>query len=119
LSQLDAILKYHSFPSGHCRHEVLFYGFLLFLSFRRPLRGWRYRWALIPLQVFAALNILMIGFSRAYEGEHWTTDTLGGYLSGALWLTLFIMLYLRTTGVLERRRAKRAQASAKHVMIKA
>ncbi len=110
LVRVDVILKYNSFPSGHCCHEVIFYGFLLFLSFTSPIRRWHYRWVLIPLQVFAALNILMIGFSRVYEGEHWAIDALGGYLSGAVWLTLFILLYQWATGVLERRRAKREQA---------
>ncbi len=107
LVHVDALLKYYSFPSGHTNNEMIFYGFLLFLSFTRPVRRWRYRWALIPLQVFAALNIVMIGFSRVYGGEHWTFDTLGGYLEGALWLTLFIFLYQWTTTTLERRRAKR------------
>src|SRR6266487_4300935 len=109
LVHVDALLKYYSFPSGHTNNEMIFYGFLLFLSFTRPVRRWRYRWALIPLQVFAALNIVMIGFSRVYGGEHWAVDALGGYLSGALWLALFILLYQWTTSVLERRRAKRQE----------
>ncbi len=107
LVHVDALLKYYSFPSGHTNNEMIFYGFLLFLSFTRPVRRWRYRWALIPLQVFAALNIVMIGFSRVYGGEHWAFDTMGGYLEGALWLTLFIFLYQWTMSTLERRRAKR------------
>jgi uncharacterized BrkB/YihY/UPF0761 family membrane protein/membrane-associated phospholipid phosphatase len=107
LVHVDALLKYPSFPSGHTNNEMIFYGFLLFMSFTSPVRRWRYRWALIPLQVFAALNILMIGFSRVYGGEHWSFDTLGGYLEGALWLTLFIFLYQWTTSTLERRRAKK------------
>src|SRR6266487_622919 len=107
LVRVDVMLKYNSFPSGHVCHDAIFYGFLLFLSFTRPGRRWRYRWARIPLQVFAALNIGMIGFSRVYGGEHWAFDTLGGYLEGALWLTLFIFLYQWTMSTLERRRAKR------------
>jgi membrane-associated phospholipid phosphatase len=107
LIRVDVPLKYNSFPSGHACHMMLFYGFLLFLSFTKPVRQWRYRWVLIPLQVFAVLNILLMGYSRVYEGEHWISDVLGGYLSGALWLALFIFLYLLTTNKLEERRAKR------------
>ena len=112
LIRVDVMLKYNSFPSGHVNHETLFYGFLLFLSFTRPVRTWRYRWVLIPLQVFAALNILLIGISRVFEGEHWPGDVLGGYLCGALWLVLFIFLYQWTTSALERRRATRALMQA-------
>ena len=107
LIRVDVPLKYNSFPSGHTCHMMLFYGFLLFLSFTKPVREWRYRWVLIPLQVFAVLNILLMGYSRIYEGEHWLSDVLGGYLSGALWLVLFIFLYLLTTNKLEERRARR------------
>jgi len=107
LIRVDVPLKYNSFPSGHTCHMMLFYGFLLFLSFTKPVREWRYRWVLIPLQVFAVLNILLMGYSRIYEGEHWLSDVLGGYLSGALWLALFIFLYLFTTSKLEERHARR------------
>lgn len=87
---------------------MLFYGFLLYLSFTTPVRTWRYRRMLIPLQVFAALNILLMGISRVYQGEHWVGDTLAAYLSGGLWLVLFIFLYQGTTRIVEKRRAKRA-----------
>ena len=83
----------HSFPSGHVENDVVYYGFLLYLSLSKPVSRWRYRWLLIPFQVYAALNILLIGFSRVYEGSHWSTDVLGGYLSGALFLVLIIVLY--------------------------
>ena len=106
LIRVDVPLKYNSFPSGHCCHMVLFYGFLLYLSFSKPVRQWRYRWVLIPLQVFAVLNMLLMGYSRIYQGEHWLSDVLAGYLSGALWLALFICLYQLTAHIVERRRAK-------------
>jgi undecaprenyl-diphosphatase len=108
LVRVDVPLKYNSFPSGHSCHMMLFYGFLLYLSFTPPVRTWRYRRALIPLQIFAALNIVLMGFSRVYQGEHWLSDILAGYLSGALWLVLFIFLFQRTTNIVKKRRAKRA-----------
>jgi membrane-associated phospholipid phosphatase len=82
-----------SFPSGHVENDVVYYGFLLYLSFTKPVSQWRYRWILIPFQVYAALNILFIGYSRVLEGSHWLTDALAGYLAGALWLALLIVLY--------------------------
>ncbi|HEV2582423.1 MAG TPA: phosphatase PAP2 family protein [Ktedonobacteraceae bacterium] len=83
----------HSFPSGHCEFDMMLYGFLLYLSFTRAVQEWRYHWLLLPLQLFAAAAILIIGYSRVLEGDHWLLDVGGGYLSGALWLTLSIFLY--------------------------
>jgi undecaprenyl-diphosphatase len=82
-----------SFPSGHVENDVVYYGFLLYLSFMKPVRQWRYRWVMIPFQVYAALNILFIGYSRVLEGSHWLIDVLAGYLTGALLLALLIFLY--------------------------
>jgi membrane-associated phospholipid phosphatase len=110
LIRVDVPLMYNSFPSGHCCHMMVYYGFLLYLSFTRPVREWRYRWLLIPLQIFALLNILLMGLSRLYEGEHWLSDVLAGYLSGALWLTLFIFLYQLTSSLLEKRRTNRSRS---------
>jgi undecaprenyl-diphosphatase len=107
LIHVDSRLIFNSFPSGHTEHDVVFYGFLLYLSFTRPVREWRYYWLLLPLQIFAGVVILSIGFSRIYEGEHWLTDVLGGYLSGILWLSLFIFLYRRTGEWLEKRSSKK------------
>jgi undecaprenyl-diphosphatase len=83
----------HSFPSGHVENDVVFLGFMLYLSLSKPVNRWRYRWLLIPLQLYAVLNILLIGYSRVVEGSHWLTDVAGGYLSGVLWLVLLIIVY--------------------------
>ena len=87
------VYSYYSFPSGHVTHDVVCYGFLLYLTFTKPARQWRYRWVLIPFQLFFICDLLFIGFSRVMEGDHWLFDVLGGYLTGALWLLLFIFLY--------------------------
>jgi len=95
LIHVTSMLSFNSFPSGHTEHIVIFYGFLLFLTLTKPVRAWKHAKWLIPLQILMALDILQMGFSRVWEGEHWMLDVLGGYLSGALWLTLFIYLYGR------------------------
>ena len=82
-----------SFPSGHVENDVVYFGFLLYLSFTKPVSQWRYRWVLIPFQLYAMLNILLVGYSRVYEGSHWLTDASGGYLEGALLLVPLIILY--------------------------
>ncbi len=96
-----------SFPSGHVENDVVYYGFLLYLSFTKPVSQWRYRWVLIPFQLYAALNILFIGYSRVLEGSHWLIDALAGYLTGALCLALLIFLYRWTLDKLNTWYAKR------------
>jgi membrane-associated phospholipid phosphatase len=96
-----------SFPSGHVENDVVYYGFLLYLSLNKPVSQWRYRWILIPFQLYAVLNILLVGYSRVLEGSHWLTDVLGGYLAGALWLVLLIFLYCWTLDRLTKWYAKR------------
>ena len=93
------VYSYFSFPSGHVTHDVVCYGFLLFLTFTKPAREWRYRWVLIPFQLFFMFDLLSIGISRVMEGDHWLFDVLGGYLTGALWLALFIFLYIWLTNL--------------------
>jgi len=98
---------HYSFPSGHVSHDVVSSGFLLYITLSEPVRRWRYRWLLIPLQIFFVLDILLIGYSRLLEGDHWLLDALGGYLLGALWLALFIFLYRCTAHLLTRERLKK------------
>ena len=84
---------YFSFPSGHVSHDVVTYGFLLYVTLSKPVRTWRYRWLLIPFQALFVFDLLTIGYSRVLEGDHWLLDATGGYLLGALWLALCIFLY--------------------------
>jgi len=103
-----------TFPSGHAMNDVVFYGFLLYVSLTKPISQWRFRWLLIPLQLYAALNILLVGYSRVYEGSHWLTDAVGGYLAGVLFLALLIVLYRWTLDRLTKRRARRLLEQAAH-----
>jgi len=87
--------SYFSYPSGHVSHDVVTYGFLLYVTLSEPVRRWRYRWLLIPLQLLFVFDLLTIGYSRLLEGDHWLLDVTGGYILGVLWLALFIFLYRR------------------------
>lgn len=100
---------FRSFPSGHVEYCVVFYGFLLYLSFSKPVRQWRYRWLLIPVQIFAVFNILTIGYSRVESGAHWLTDVLAGYLSGTIMLVALIFIYCWAVAAWDRRRARKQQ----------
>jgi membrane-associated phospholipid phosphatase len=108
------LVPFPSFPSGHTEHDIVFYGFLLYLSFTKPVREWRYHWWLLPLQIYAVYDIIAIGYSRIYLGDHWLTDILGGYLEGAIYLFFFIFLYRWATGViakwLDKRRSRKVQS---------
>jgi membrane-associated phospholipid phosphatase len=110
LIHVDSLLKFNSFPSGHSCHMMVFYGFLLCLSLTPPVRQWKYRMWLLPLQLYALVTILIVGFARIWEGEHWITDVAGGYLDGLIWMVLFIFLYNLATRKLHEHRAKKAQA---------
>jgi membrane-associated phospholipid phosphatase len=106
------LVPFPTYPSGHTEHDVAYYGFLLYLSFTKPVREWRYHWLLLPFQLYAVYDILAIGYSRIYEGDHWLTDVLGGYLEGALYLFFFIFLYRWATDRLARRREQKAATRA-------
>jgi undecaprenyl-diphosphatase len=78
-----------SFPAGHVESIVAIIGFLWFLSFTLSRNMWV---RTISLFIFGEM-IALIGISRVYTGEHWLTDTIGGYLLGSLWLILTVWLY--------------------------
>ncbi|GCE12351.1 phosphatase PAP2 family protein [Tengunoibacter tsumagoiensis] len=99
------LVPFPTYPSGHTEHDIAFYGFLLYLSCLKAVREWRYRWLLLPLQIYAVFDILMIGYSRIVEGDHWFTDVMGGYVEGAIYLFFFIFLYRWTTTKLAERRS--------------
>jgi undecaprenyl-diphosphatase len=76
----------YAFPSGHATLALAFYGLCAWLALRSRLpRGWK------VLAVGASiLLVLVVGASRVYLSAHWLSDVLGGYATGAAWLTLCI-----------------------------
>lgn len=89
LVQVFTQYNHDSFPSGHTFFFVEFFGFLFFILYVSPLpRALRHTFF-----VLLGLLIAFIGVSRVYLGAHWSSDVVGGYLAGALWLTLMIKVY--------------------------
>jgi membrane-associated phospholipid phosphatase len=112
LVHVDSKLLFNSFPSGHSCHMMVFYGFLFFLTLTHPVSTWRYHWLVLLLQIWALLNICVVGFARLWEGEHWMLDIIGGYLDGAIWMFFFIFLYLLTSQRAAHKKLRTAQARA-------
>jgi len=81
---------YHdSFPAGHVMGNVAIMGFLVFLA----IKVFKPMWLRVGIIVFLVPQIVLIGLSRIYEGEHWFSDVLGGYLLGSIWLVVTIYFY--------------------------
>jgi undecaprenyl-diphosphatase len=79
-----------SFPSGHVMGAVMLYGMLFFLARRiafAPLR--------IAIQVLSTFVIAAVGFVRVWEGAHWSTDVIGAYAFGTLFLVVLFAAYNR------------------------
>lgn len=77
----------YSFPSGHSMASMSFYGFAIYLCCRFY-KG-KYKDSLI---ILLAILIVLIGFSRIYLGVHYTSDVIGGFAFGLLWLGLFTIM---------------------------
>ncbi len=76
----------YSFPSGHSMASMAFYGFLIYLIYKK-INNKYLKWGLI---CFLSILILFIGISRIYLGVHYTSDVLAGFLISIAYLILFI-----------------------------
>lgn len=78
----------YAFPSGHAFAAMVFFGYLIHLSFRH--------FRLPAIQIFVTLvstaMILLIGSSRVYLNVHWLTDVVGGWIAGFAWLLISILI---------------------------
>jgi membrane-associated phospholipid phosphatase len=83
-------LHSYSFPSGHVTGYTIIFGFIFYLAYTLlPKHHW-VRWFLL---IFSALMILLVGPSRVYMGQHWTSDALAGYTLGFAYLLALIEVH--------------------------
>lgn len=82
----------YSFPSGHSMISFAFYGLLIYLIYKYIKNKYIKYFSIIAL----SLLILCIGISRIYLGVHYTTDVLGGYLIGIIYIHTFIKVWNRS-----------------------
>lgn len=75
----------YSFPSGHSMVSMAFYGFLIYLIYKK-VKNKKVKWALICT---LSLLIVTIGISRIYLGVHYTSDVLAGFLVAIFYLILY------------------------------
>jgi len=75
----------YSFPSGHSMISMAFYGFIMYLIYKKVENKYL-KWGLIT---FLGLLIICIGTSRIYLGVHYTSDVLAGFLISIAYLMVF------------------------------
>jgi undecaprenyl-diphosphatase len=77
-------IKTFSFPSGHAAGSLVSFVMLaIVIGTKWP--------ELVTVAIVAALvTSFMIGVSRVYLGAHYTSDVIGGWIIGAIGLTLII-----------------------------
>ena len=82
-----------SYPSGHSMTAMAFYGFMIYLVHRYPIK----KGPTTLLSIFFGLIILAVGITRIYLGAHYPTDVVAGFVAGFGWLMLCvsIMRYFR------------------------
>lgn len=85
---LDILLheQTYSFPSGHATVTIALYGFITYMAVRFS-KDFNRQVRILVTSIFFSI---LIGLSRIVLNEHYLSDVLGGYLVGALWLTVAI-----------------------------
>ena len=78
----------YSLPSGHSMVSMAFYGYLIYLIYKKV----KNKYIKISLIIFLSLLIISVGISRVYLGVHYTTDVICGYLLGISYLIIFITI---------------------------
>jgi undecaprenyl-diphosphatase len=80
-----------AYPSGHAMTATVVLGLLLWLLHHHGAGRALWRTAVIV----SLASVLGVGLTRIWLGVHWTSDVLGGWLLGALLVTLAVLVHGR------------------------
>lgn len=75
----------YSFPSGHSMVSMAFYGFLIYLAYRKIKNPYIKTIVCVMLSII----IICIGLSRIYLGVHYPSDVIAGFCISLSYLALF------------------------------
>ncbi|MBI3486216.1 phosphatase PAP2 family protein [Candidatus Daviesbacteria bacterium] len=79
------------YPSGHTVSYIVFFGYLIFLTFLYIKKAWLKRTIITGLSFI----ILLVGPSRIYLHVHWFSDVIAAYLLGLAILIFLILFRIR------------------------
>ncbi len=85
---------YAAFPSGHALTATVVCGLLLWLTHLYGTRRVLWRTAL----AVSVVCVVGVGLTRIWLGVHWVSDVVGGWLLGALTVTLAVWSYEKWHG---------------------
>lgn len=75
----------YSFPSGHSMVSMAFYGFFIYLAYRKI----KNPYVKTIVCVLLSIIIISIGLSRIYLGVHYPSDVIAGFCISISYLALF------------------------------
>jgi membrane-associated phospholipid phosphatase len=73
------------FPSGHATGSMAVCAAIVALVWKTPLR--------VPTAIAASIVVVVVGLSAVYDGGHWPSDVLGGWMLSLGWVAVLCIAW--------------------------